>query len=260
MVDPATGLLDFQCRKLAAAIGLAHRRSPFVRAAQAARAALQRQGRPPARDQPARGHRGGRLPRARLQDRVRRQRAVPPGRGRRAARLRRGGPEGGRGLRPRAQLHRARRAGRLHRERRGARDGHDGRDRPARRPPGQLPGRRRWGVPGEGGERVPDRARGPERARDPREHLRGDQPVRLDRDRHRAGHEDPGDRGPDRRAPGRHERRGGSRDPRGERPRVRARRGPRRRGAEGGGRRRARGRLRGVPKGLQSDRPAEVPA
>ena len=31
VVDPATGLLDFQCRKLAAAIGLAHRRSPFVK-------------------------------------------------------------------------------------------------------------------------------------------------------------------------------------------------------------------------------------
>jgi succinyl-CoA synthetase beta subunit/malate-CoA ligase subunit beta len=31
VVDPATGLLDFQCRKLATAIGLAHRMSPFVR-------------------------------------------------------------------------------------------------------------------------------------------------------------------------------------------------------------------------------------
>jgi succinyl-CoA synthetase beta subunit/malate-CoA ligase subunit beta len=30
-VDPATGLLDFQCRKLATSIGLAHRMSPFVR-------------------------------------------------------------------------------------------------------------------------------------------------------------------------------------------------------------------------------------
>ena len=30
-VDPATGLLDFQCRKLAIAIGLQHRMSPFVR-------------------------------------------------------------------------------------------------------------------------------------------------------------------------------------------------------------------------------------
>jgi malate-CoA ligase subunit beta len=32
VVDPATGLLDFQCRKLATAIGLAHRMSPFVKA------------------------------------------------------------------------------------------------------------------------------------------------------------------------------------------------------------------------------------
>ena len=31
VVDPSTGLLDFQCRKLATAIGLAHRMSPFVR-------------------------------------------------------------------------------------------------------------------------------------------------------------------------------------------------------------------------------------
>jgi succinyl-CoA synthetase beta subunit/malate-CoA ligase subunit beta len=31
VVDPATGLLDFQCRKLATAIGVAHRMSPFVR-------------------------------------------------------------------------------------------------------------------------------------------------------------------------------------------------------------------------------------
>jgi len=30
-VDPATGLLDFQCRKLAMAIGLQHRMAPFVR-------------------------------------------------------------------------------------------------------------------------------------------------------------------------------------------------------------------------------------
>src|SRR4051794_1798786 len=31
IVDPATGLLEFQCRKLASAIGLAHRTAPFVR-------------------------------------------------------------------------------------------------------------------------------------------------------------------------------------------------------------------------------------
>ncbi|MEX0754592.1 MAG: ADP-forming succinate--CoA ligase subunit beta [Actinomycetota bacterium] len=31
VVDPATGLLDFQCRKLAMAIGLQHRMSPFVK-------------------------------------------------------------------------------------------------------------------------------------------------------------------------------------------------------------------------------------
>ena len=40
-------------------------------------------------------------------------------------------------------------------------------------------GRRRQ--PGEDRERVPDRAAGPERAGDPREHLRRHQPVRLDR-------------------------------------------------------------------------------
>jgi succinyl-CoA synthetase beta subunit/malate-CoA ligase subunit beta len=31
IIDPATGLLDFQCRKLAMAIGLQHRMAPFVR-------------------------------------------------------------------------------------------------------------------------------------------------------------------------------------------------------------------------------------
>ena len=97
-------------------------------------------------------------------------------------------------VRPRPQLRRARRERRLHRERRGPRDGHDGRDRPPRRAAGELPRRRRRREPGEDRERVPDRAHRPERARDPREHLRGDQPVRLDRAGRRAGGEGPADR------------------------------------------------------------------
>ena len=72
--------------------------------------------------------------------------------------------------------------GRLHRERRRPRDGHDGRDRAPRRAPGELPRRRRRREPREDRERVPDRAAGPERAGDPREHLRRHQPLRLDRD------------------------------------------------------------------------------
>ena len=53
---------------------------------------------------------------------------------------------------------------------------------------------------------------------DPREHLRRDQPMRLDRAGRRAGDARPGDRGPDRGPARRHERRRGPADPRRERP------------------------------------------
>ena len=98
---------------------------------------------------------------------------------------------------------------RVHRERRRPRDGDDGRDRAPRRAPGELPGRRRRRKPGEDRERVPHRAEGPERPRDPREHLRGHQPLRLDRAGRGAGDARPGDRRPGHRAAGRDERGGG---------------------------------------------------
>ena len=164
-VDPGVGLLDFQCRKVATAIGLAEPRRVVHTTAEADLPALPRQGLPAARDQPVHRDRGRRPGGARLQDAVRRQRAVPAVGRRRAPRLRRGGPEGGRCVRPRPQLRGAGRERRLHRERRGPRDGHDGRDRPPRRTSGELPRRRRRREPGEDRERVPDRAHRPERAR-----------------------------------------------------------------------------------------------
>ena len=199
---------------------------------------------PAARDQPVHRGRGRRAGRARLQDELRRQRAVPAGRHRRAPRLRRGGPEGGRGLGSRPELHRARRHRGLHRERRRPGDGDDGRDRAPRRPPGELPGRGRRRQPREDRERVPHRAEGPERARDPGEHLRGDQPVRLDRAGRGAGDARPVDRRPRDRAPGRDQRRGGPGDPGRERPVPDPGRGPRRRGAQGRG---GRGSAQEVP-------------
>ena len=66
-------------------------------------------GLPDARGEPLHRDRGRRAGRPGREDELRRQRVVPPGRRRGAARLRGGGPQGGRGHRPRAQLHRARR-------------------------------------------------------------------------------------------------------------------------------------------------------
>ena len=163
-------------------------------AAEADLPALPRQGLPAAGDQPVHRDRGRGPDRAGLQDAVRRQRAVPADADRRAAGLRRGGPEGGRRLGPRAQLRGAGRQRRVHRQRGRARDGHDGRDRASRRASRELPGRRRRREPGEDRERVPDRADRPERQGDPGQHLRRHQPVRLDRAGHRAGDARPADR------------------------------------------------------------------
>ena len=122
--------------------------------------------------------------------------------------------------------------------------GDDGRDRAPRRTAGELPRRGGRRQPREDRERVPHRAEGPERARDPGEHLRGDQPVRLDRPGRGAGDARPGDRRPRDRAPGRDQRGGGPRDPGRERPGPDPGRGPRRRGAQGRG---GRGRQQEVP-------------
>ena len=134
-------------------------------AAQAHVPALPRPGLSDARGEPLHRDRGRRPGRPRREDELRRQRVVPPGRRGGAARLRGGRPQGGRGHRPRAQLHRARRLGGLHRERRRPGDGDDGRDRAPRRAPGELPRRGRRRQSREDRERLPDRAAGPERRR-----------------------------------------------------------------------------------------------
>ena len=87
-----------------------------------------------------------------------------------------------------------------------------------RRAPGELP-RRRWRrQPREDRERVPHRDEGPERPGDPGEHLRGHQPVRLDRAGRGAGHARSGDRRADHRAARGHQRRRGPGHPGRERP------------------------------------------
>ena len=204
-------------------------------AAQAHVPALPGQGLPAAGDQPVHRVRGRGTGGAGLQDELRRQRALSSGHGGGASGLRRGGPQGGRGHGSRAQLHRAGRQRGVHRQRRGPRDGHDGRHRAPRRAAGELPRRGRRRQPGEDRERVPHRAEGPARRRDPREHLRGDQPMRLDRAGSGAGYARPGDRRPRHRATGRHERGRGAPDPPRERPRPDPGGRPGRRGGQGRG-------------------------
>ena len=87
-VDPGVGLLDFQCRKVATAIGLGKTHHVVHAAAQAHVPAVPRPGLPDARGEPVHRDRGRRAGRARREDELRRQRAVPPGRRRGAARLR----------------------------------------------------------------------------------------------------------------------------------------------------------------------------
>ncbi len=66
-------------------------------------------------------------------------------------------------------------------------DGHHGCDQPLWRAAGQLPRRGRRSLAGEDRQRLPHRAGGPQRQGDPAQHLRRHQPLRLDRQRHRAG-------------------------------------------------------------------------
>ena len=119
-IDPGVGLVDFQCRKVATAIGLGKKTTSFTRLLKRMYRLFRDLDCLHARGQPVHRDRGRRARRARREDELRRERAVPPGRRGRAARLRRGGPQGGRGLGPRPELHRPRRLGRLHRERRRA--------------------------------------------------------------------------------------------------------------------------------------------
>ena len=158
-VDPGVGLLDFQCRKVATAIGLAQPRRVVHAAAQAHLPAVPRQGLPAARDQPVHRDRGRRPGRARLQDAASTTTRCS---GRAAVVELRDFDEedpkeveaSGHGLNYIALDGNVG----LHRERRRAGDGDDGRDRAPRRAPRELPRRRRRRQPGEDRERLPDRA------------------------------------------------------------------------------------------------------
>ena len=171
-VDPGVGLLDFQCRKVATAIGLANRTTSFTRLLKRMYRLFRDTRLPAARGQPVHRDRGRRARRARRKmsfddNALFRQGDVVELRD-----FDEEDPKEVEAIGPRPELHRARRQRRLHRERRRPRDGHDGRDRAPRRPPRELPRRGRRREPREDRERVPHRAEGPERAGDPREHLR----------------------------------------------------------------------------------------
>ena len=187
-VDPGVGLLDFQCRKIATAIGLANRATPFTRLLKRIYRLFRDKDCLLLEINPFIVTEDGDLmaldAKITFDDNALfRQGEV--------AELRDFDEEDPKEVEadgPRRELHRPGRLGRVHRQRRRARDGDDGRDRAARWAPGQLPGRGRRCRPGEDRERVPARAEGSEREGDPREHLRGDQPLRLDRDRSGTGH------------------------------------------------------------------------
>ena len=160
--DPLLGLLDFQAREFAFAMGLGRAPQGGRRDRQGAGPDDGRLRRRPRRDQPAgdrpRDRAGRRRRRAarlsRRQGDARRLRARPPSRSRGAARPRRGGPGRSRGARGRAHVHQARRDDRLHGQRRRSGDDHDGPRQAGRRRAGQLPRHRGRGAgrQGRGGD------------------------------------------------------------------------------------------------------------
>ena len=171
---------------------------------------LRGRGRDAGRGQPADRHARARAAGAGRQGHPRRQRAVPPPRERRAARSVRGGPAGADGQGARPDLRQARRRHRHPRQRGRAGDVDARRRGPGRRPAGELPrrGRRLEGGRHRGRRRGdPLQREGPGGAL---QHLRRHHPLRR------------GGQGPDRglrpgaaggavrRAPGRHQRRGGA--------------------------------------------------
>ena len=160
--DPMLGLLDYQAREFAFAMGLARHLKTAVAIAEGlvrtmvAYDADLVEINPLAivRETDAAGARRRAAGLPRRQGHARRLRAAAPSRARGAARPGRGGPGRPRGARGGADVHQARRHDRLHGQRRGAGDDHDGPRQARRRRAGQLPRHRRRGAggPGRGGD------------------------------------------------------------------------------------------------------------
>ena len=150
--DPLLGLLDYQAREFAFAMGLGgHLKAAVAIAKGLVRTMLAYDAdlveiNPLAivRERDAGGRRGRATGLPRRQGHARRLGAPPPSRARGAARPRRGGSRRPRGARGRPDVHQARRHDRLHGQRRGPGDDHDGPRQAGRRRAGQLPRHRRW--------------------------------------------------------------------------------------------------------------------
>ncbi len=221
--DPMLGLLDFQAREFAFAMGLGgHLKAAVAIAKGLVRTMVAYDAdlveinplamvRETGRDRCRR--RTARLPRR--QGDPRRLRAAAPSRPRGAARPRRGGSGRPRGARGGADLHQARRHDRLHGQRRRPGDDHDGPRQAGRRRAGQLPRhrRRRASRPGRHGDE--DHPRRPEGRCHPRQHLRRHHPRRRGRPRADRGTRPADPRCADGRPDRRDERGRGRRPPRG---------------------------------------------
>ncbi len=156
--DPLLGLLDYQAREFAFAMGLGGHLKAAVGDRQGPRPDDARLRRRPGRDQPA-GHRPRAGPDGAPVERLvcldakvtLDDSALPRHPGLEdAARPRRRGPRRPRGARGRPDLHQARRHDRLHGQRRRPGDDHDGPRQARRRRAGQLPRHRRRGAGGQG--------------------------------------------------------------------------------------------------------------
>ena len=108
-VDPGVGLLDFQCRKVATAIGLGTRTTSFTRLLKRMYRLFRDKDCLLLEINPFIETEDGDLVALDCKMSFDDNALFRQGDGGGAARLRRGGPQGGRGHRPRAQLHRARR-------------------------------------------------------------------------------------------------------------------------------------------------------
>ena len=186
-------------------------RAPDRRVPRAPLRGLRRRGGDARRGQPADRHARAHARRARRQGDARRQLALPPPRQRGAARPLERGPAGADGEGARPDLRQARRQHRHPRQRRRPRDVDARRRRPARRRAGQLPRRRRR----REGRRDHRRGRGdplgPEGRGGAVQHLRRHHALRRGRARADRGLRADQADGPVRRAPRRHQRRGGAR-------------------------------------------------
>ena len=187
--DPLLGLLDYQAREFAFAMGLGGAPQGRGRDRQGPGPDDARLRRRPGRDQPARDRARDRTRRGRdgaaglprRQGHARRLRAPPPPRAGGPARPRRGGSGRSRGARGGPDLHQARRHDRLHGQRRRPGDDHDGPRQARRRRAGQLPRHRRRRAGGQGRRRDADHPGRPEGRRHPGQHLRRHHPRRRGR-------------------------------------------------------------------------------